>query len=155
MNDDRTHRNNALCRTLGRYDLSILQTAINVPSSTIKRYQTQKRIVQCHDHRHFWFHCHILNEQNLDYVKIKSKRKINQHFSLNDFGIDSAEQTRCIKKVRKVISTRSFFHVYFSSFSTVIPCLNVEVGFWNSFDRPGKIHCLSLKDLWETKSRQW
>lgn len=134
----------------------VLQTAISVPSSTIKRYQTQKRIVRCHHHRYFWFHCHILNEQNFDYIKIKSKRKINQHFSLNDFGIDSAEQRHCIKKVRKVISIHDrFCRVYFSGFSTVIPCLNIEVSFRNSFDRPKKIHCLSLKDLWETKSRQW
>lgn len=53
---------------------------------------------------------------------------------MNDFGIDSAEQRHSIKKVRKVISTR----VYFSEFSTVIPCLNIEVSFRNSFDRPKK-----------------
>lgn len=99
----------------------VLQTAISVPSSTIKRYQTQKRIVRCHDHRYFWFHCHILNEQNFDYIKIKSKRKINQHFSLNDFGIDSAEQRHCIKKVRKVISTRS-----------LLPCLLFRVFYCHS-----------------------
>lgn len=99
----------------------VLQTAISVPSSTIKRYQTQKRIVRCHDHRYFWFHCHILNEQNFDYIKIKSKRKINQHFSLNDFGIDSAEQTHCIKKVRKVISRRS-----------LLPCLLFRIFYCHS-----------------------
>lgn len=108
-----------LCGELWAGMTWVLQTAISLPSSTIKRYQTQKRIVQCHDHRHFWFHCHILNEQNLDYVKIKSKRKINQHFSLNDFGIDSAERTRCIKKVRKVISTKSF-----------LPCLLFKFFFY-------------------------
>lgn len=99
----------------------VLQTAISVPSSTIKRYQTQKRIVRCHDHRYFWFHCHTLNEQNFDYIKIKSKRKINQHFSLNDFGIDSAEQRHCIQKVRKVISTRS-----------LLPCLLFRVFYCHS-----------------------
>lgn len=40
-------------------------------------------------------------------------------------------------------SEKSFLHdrfcrVYFSGFSTVIPCLNIEVSFRNSFDRPKK-----------------
>lgn len=40
-------------------------------------------------------------------------------------------------------SEKSFLHdrfcrVYFSEFSTVIPCLNIEVSFRNSFDRPKK-----------------
>lgn len=134
----------------------VLQTAISVPSSTVKRYQTQKRIVRCHDHRYFWFHCHILNEQNFwlykDQIKKKDKSTLQLERLWHWFGGTKALHTESQKSNFYTIAFAVFT---FQVFSTVIPCLNIEVSFRNSFDRPEKIYCLSLKDLWETKSRQW
>lgn len=134
----------------------VLQTAISVPSSTIKRYQTQKRIVRCHDHRYFWFHCHILNEQNFwlykDQIKKKDKSTLQFEWLWHWFG--------GTKTLHKESQKSHFYTIAFAVFTFQDFLLSFLVWIQKSVFETvlidlKKIHCLSLKDLWETKSRQW